>query len=49
MERIPYPYPKLVIKNEKCKNVKNIMDYCWEDFELIGYKSHPGIKADMAI
>jgi len=49
LERIPYPYPKLVIKNEKCKNVKNIMDYCWEDFELIGYKSHPGIKADMAI
>ncbi len=31
------------------KEVKNIEDFTIEDFELIGYKSHPGIKAKVAV
>jgi thymidylate synthase len=33
------------IKNKK----KDIMEFVWEDFELVGYKCHPGIKAEMAV
>jgi len=57
LARRPYPYPKLLvnanahsngdgnIKNKK----KDIMEFVWEDFELVGYKCHPGIKAEMAV
>lgn len=43
--REPYPYPKLVIKNKK----PSIFDYEYEDFELLGYKHHPGIAAPVAV
>lgn len=59
LARQPYPYPKLVIKpkyqeqedGDSCSNGKrkNIEDFRWEDIELIGYKAHPSIKADMAV
>ena len=45
LSRIPYPYPKLVVKR-KCSNIE---DFVFDDFELLGYKSYPSIKADMAI
>ena len=49
--RTPYPYPKLVIKSKPANGVsrKNIEDFRWEDIELLGYRCHPGIKAEMAI
>lgn len=43
--RKPYPYPILKVKEKK----KDINDFTFQDFELIGYKSHGSIKAEMAI
>ena len=45
LERSPYPFPKLIVKNKK----REITDFTFEDIELLGYKAHPNIKADMAI
>lgn len=39
------PLPKLKLN----PNVKNIFDFKYEDIELIGYESHPAIKAEVAI
>ncbi|TLS68586.1 thymidylate synthase [Mariprofundus erugo] len=30
-------------------DIKNIFDFTYDDFELIGYESHPGIRAPIAI
>jgi thymidylate synthase len=55
LRREPYPFPKLVIKPQLRNNQtqtekrQNIEDFRWEDIELIGYRSHPSIKADMAV
>jgi thymidylate synthase len=46
LERRPFPFPKLLIKGEK---KKDITEFKFEDIELIGYKAHPNIKAEMAI
>jgi thymidylate synthase len=45
LKRNPYPFPKLIVKNKK----KEITDFTFEDIELLGYKAHPNIKAEMAI
>ena len=45
LTRTSYPYPKLIVKNKK----KNIEDFAYEDLVLIDYKSHPNIKAPMAV
>ena len=54
LSRAPYPYPKLVVKlaageDGQMKKKKDIMEFRWEDIELLGYKAHPSIKADMAV
>ena len=46
LERTPLPFPKLLIKGEK---KKEITDFKFEDLDLIGYKAYPNIKAEMAI
>lgn len=43
--RTPYPLPKLVIKRKP----SSILDYTYEDFELVGYESHPHIKAKVSV
>ncbi|XP_054715058.1 thymidylate synthase-like [Uloborus diversus] len=43
--RTPKPFPKLRIK----RDVKNIDDFIFSDFELIGYEHHPPIKMKMAV
>ncbi len=43
--RKPKPFPRLVINPEK----KNIDDFVFEDFQLIGYDPHPKIKMEMAV
>jgi dihydrofolate reductase/thymidylate synthase len=45
--RKPYPFPALQIKGDNRR--RELTDFVFEDFRLIGYKSHPGITADMAV
>ena len=45
LSREPYPLPKLVIK----RRPPSIFDYQFEDFEIVGYQSHPHIKAPVAV
>lgn len=45
LARDPRPLPQLKIKRKP----DSIYDYCFEDFEIVGYEPHPGIKAPVAI
>jgi len=45
LSRTPLPLPKLIIKRRPA----DIFSYVFEDFELVGYESHPHIKAPVAI
>lgn len=45
LQRKPLPFPTLNIVG----NVKNIDDFNEENFELLGYQSHPRIKAPLVI
>ncbi|WP_163859629.1 thymidylate synthase [Paenibacillus elgii] len=45
LTREPYPLPQLVIKRKP----DSLFDYRFEDFEIIGYQSHPAIKAPIAV
>lgn len=43
------PLPKLSLDRALKRGVKSIFDFTYEDFEIIGYDPHPGIKAPVAI
>jgi thymidylate synthase len=45
LSREPYPLPQLVIKRKP----DSILDYKFEDFELVNYQSHPHIAAPVAV
>lgn len=45
LTREPFALPKLNIKRKP----DSIFDYQFEDFEIVGYESHPGIKAPIAV
>ncbi len=45
LTRVPFSLSQMKINNE----VKNIFDFKFEDFELLNYQSHPGIKAPVAV
>ncbi|ENJ7998969.1 thymidylate synthase [Escherichia coli] len=45
LAREPYPLPKLVIKRKP----ESIFDYKYEDFEVVGYQSHPHIVMPVAV
>ena len=45
LSRDPCPLPVMKINPE----VKDLFDFRYEDFELIGYECHPGIKAPVAV
>ena len=45
LTREPFPLPQLIIKRKP----DSIFDYKYEDFEVVGYRHHPTIKAEVAI
>ncbi len=45
LSRRPYPLPQMKINPE----VDSIFNFCYEDFELENYQSHPSIKAPIAV
>lgn len=45
LSREPLPLPKLKIKRKP----DSLFDYTFEDFEIVGYESHPHIKAAVAV
>lgn len=45
LSRTPFPSPTLSLNSE----VKSIDGFSMEDIELLGYESHPAIKAPMAV
>ena len=45
LAREPLPLPRLVIR----RDVKDITDFRFEDFEIVNYQSHPHIAAPVAV
>jgi dihydrofolate reductase/thymidylate synthase len=45
LARTPYPFPKLLIREKKA----DITKFTFDDLQLIGYRAHPNIKAEMAV
>ncbi len=45
LSRAPFKLPQMKINPA----VKSIFDFKYEDFELVGYESHPGIKGAVAV
>ena len=45
LTRAPFALPTMQIN----LSIKNIFDFKFEDFELLNYQSHPGIKASVAV
>ena len=45
LTRAPYPLPKLLMKRKPA----TIFDYRYEDFEIVGYQSHPHIAMPVAV
>ncbi|MBS1961338.1 MAG: thymidylate synthase [Bdellovibrionales bacterium] len=49
LSRETRPLPKLNLQRALARGVKTVFDFEYEDFEIIGYDPHPGIKAPVAI
>jgi len=45
LARAPYPYPSLHLH----RRPDSIFDYEFEDFEVVGYRHHPAIRAPVAV
>jgi thymidylate synthase len=45
LSRAPFPLPEMKLNPD----VKSLTDFRYEDFELIGYQCHPGIRAPIAV
>ena len=45
LTRTPFPLPQMKINSA----VKDIFGFTFEDFELMNYECHPGIKAPVAV
>jgi thymidylate synthase len=45
LRREPLPLPRLAIK----RDVGDLSDFRYEDFEFVGYQSHPHIAAPVAV
>ena len=45
LQRKPYPLPQMKLNPQR----KDLFDFRFEDFELLNYQSHPGIRAPIAV
>lgn len=45
LARKTYPLPTMKINPD----INNLFDFTFDDFELVYYQSHPGIKAPIAV
>ncbi len=45
LEREPYSYPSLVLR----RRPDSIFDFAYDDFEVVGYRHHPPIRAPVAV
>ena len=45
LERTPFELPQMRLNPER----KRLEDFEFDDFELVGYQSHPPIKAPIAV
>ena len=45
LQRAPYPFPSLRLH----RRPDSIFDYAFEDFEIVGYEHHPGLRAPVAV
>ena len=45
LSREPLPLPRLALK----RRPPTVFDYAYEDFEIVGYRSHPQIRAAVAV
>ncbi|MDX1625249.1 MAG: thymidylate synthase [Wenzhouxiangellaceae bacterium] len=45
LSRDPYPLPEMRLNPER----RRLEDFEYDDFELVGYRSHPAIKAPIAV
>ena len=43
--REPYPLPRMKLN----PGIDSIPDFAYDDFELVGYRHHPVIKAPIAV
>lgn len=46
ISRSPLPFPQLEIRD---RGQKRMQDFCFEDFTLVGYESHPPIKGEITV
>jgi thymidylate synthase len=45
LSRQPYPLPRMKLNPE----VRNLDDFTYDDFEIVGYRCHPAIRAPIAV
>jgi len=45
LRRDPYPFPTLSLR----RRPESILDYAYEDIEVVGYRHHPAIRAPVAV
>ena len=45
LARVPFPLPRMQLNPA----ITSIFDFRYDDFELVGYRSHPAIKAPVAV
>ena len=45
LSREPFPYPTLRL----LRRPASILEYAFEDFEVVGYEHHPAIRAPVAV
>jgi thymidylate synthase len=45
LAREPFPFPTLVLR----RRPPSLFDYVFEDFEVVGYRHHPAIRAPVAV